>query len=391
MEKFDEIDLGNPPAGFALKSAKKGELVQLVYREFISTEDGQYFIHRLEGLANSILERMPSQIKPSQVDHMLVIYNSDGKATVCVNKLEVRALAQVTRSVQAGENVYKDDLSGIKSFDIGVSIPIDSGFLFLFSVGWRKGLFYDFGPICGPDAEVRKYDINSVLAQAYCHVLFQERFSVTDAEWASLFSSQWFLFLGLRDSTINTLISYIRSGMDPDEKLNDIVSEVKERVPQMLNSWCKHSAFLPHMEILERAIDRFQDDDHISCTGLLFPRIEGILRTHHSCLGIQKSPSAKNLTESAVADKIQTEISLLLPHRFDDYLRSVYFKNFDPNSRDIDVSRHSVSHGVATASKFDKKSAVIGILIIHQLFYFLENTQQQKSQEVEREGNMVCF
>lgn len=389
MEEFVEIDLGNPPAGYALTSAKGGEKVQILYREFTSTEDGQHFIHRLEGLANSILERMPSQIMPSQVDHMLVIYDRDGKANVCINKLEVRAFTQVTRQVQAGENIYKDDLSEIKNLDLGVSIPNDVGFLFLFSVGWRKGLFYDFGPICGPYAQERKYDINSILAQAYCHVLFQERFSVTDAEWASLFSFQWFLFLGLRDSTINTLISYIRPGSDPDEMLNDIVSEVKERVPQMLDSWRKHSAFLSHMEILKRAVDRFLDDDHISCTGLLFPRIEGILRTHHSSLGIQKSPSAKNLAESAVADKTETEISLLLPHRFDDYLSDVYFKNFDPSSHDIDVSRHSVSHGVATASKFNRKSAVIGILIIHQLFYFLENTNKQKSQEVDGGDTMV--
>ena len=218
---------------------------------------------------------------------------------------------------------------------------------------------------------------------------FKKEFSVTDAEWASLFSYQWFLFLGLRDNTINTLISHIRYGSDPDVMLNDIVSEVKERVPQMLNSWHKHSAFLQHMEILERAIDRFLDDDHISCTGLLFPRIEGILRTNHSDLGTQKSPSTKNLTKSAVADKQKTDISLLLPHRFDDYLTEVYFKDFDPNSPDIDVSRHSVSHGVADASKFDQKSAVIGILIIHQLFYFLENTLKQKPQEVETEYTMV--
>ena len=118
---------------------------------------------------------MPSQIKPSQVDHMLVIYDRNGKANVCINKLEVRAFAQVARHVQAGENVYKEDLSDIKNLDLGVSIPKYVGFLFLFSIGWRKGLFYDFGPICGPNAQERKYDINSILAQAYCHVLFQER------------------------------------------------------------------------------------------------------------------------------------------------------------------------------------------------------------------------
>ena len=374
MEEFVEIDLGNPPAGYVLEAAQKDELVKVVYREFTSTEDGQYFIQRIEGIPNTILQRMPTQINPSQVDNMLAICHRDGKAKVYVNNLKLHALAQVTRSVQAGEHVHKDDLADIKSLDIGISIPKDAGFLFIFSVGWRKGLFYDFGPICGPDSQVRKYDIATVFAQYYCHVLFQERFSLSDAEWASLFKCQWFLFVGLHHSTTDTLISHIRSGWDLDDKLDEIVAEVKERSPQMLSSWRKHSVFLEHIDILERAIDRFQDDDHISCTGLLFPRIEGIMRTHHSNLGAQKTPAQKNLTESAVANKLKTNISLLLPHRFHDYLTEVYFKGFDPNSPDIDISRNSVSHGVADALKFNQKSAVIGILIIHQLFYFLENT-----------------
>ena len=84
----------------------------------------------------------------------------------------------------------------------------------------------------------------------------------------------------------------------------------------MLDCWREHSSFMPHIDILERAVERFQDDDYMSCTGLLFPRIEGILRTHHTSLGTQSHPSPKNLTESAVASKIRNDKSLLLPQRF---------------------------------------------------------------------------
>ena len=45
-----EVNLGEVPAGYALSSAREGEEVQVVYREFTSTEDGQYFIERLENL-----------------------------------------------------------------------------------------------------------------------------------------------------------------------------------------------------------------------------------------------------------------------------------------------------------------------------------------------------
>lgn len=373
---FVEIDLGNRPAGYALTSGRSGEKVNVQFREFTSTEDGQYFIQRLEGLPNDILQRLPSRIFPSQVDHLLAICRSDGKADVCVNKLDPRALARVARPVEAGEDVTKDDFADVERFELGVPIPDDAGFIFVFSVGWRKGLFYDFGPIHGL---VRQYDVASVLAQAYCHVLFQERFSISDSEWDSLFAAKWFPFVGLRNETINAMLNHVRSDWDPDEKLDDIISEIKERIPQMLDSWRNHSSFFPHIEILERAVERFQHGDSISCTGLLFPRIEGILRTHHTSLGTQVSPSTSNLTKSAVAAKIQNERSLLLPHRFAKYLREVYFADFKPNAQNIDVSRHSVGHGVAVASKFNRKSAAIGILTVHQLSYFLENRCSQQT------------
>ena len=373
-----EIDLEKPLAGYLLSSVKEGEDAQIAYREFTSTEDGQHFIQRLEGIPNNILQRLPSQIYPSQVDHMLAICRRDGKADVYVNELDVHLHIRPAWSIKAGEVVSKDYFVDIESAKLGVQIPDDAGIIFLFSIGWRKGLFYDFEPISGQDPLPRQYDVSTVLGQAYCQVSFQERFSISDAEWDALFSTQWFLFMGLGHDMIETLISHIHSGWDPDENLDDIVSKTKSRASKMLDCWREHSSFMPHIDILERAVERFQDDDYMSCTGLLFPRIEGILRTHHTSLGTQSHPSPKNLTESAVASKIRNDKSLLLPQRFANYLQDVYFAHFSPNTPDINVSRHSIAHGVAAAEKFNQKSAVIGILTAHQLFYFLENLETNR-------------
>ena len=380
---FTQVELGDAPAGYAVTSGRSGEGVLIRFREFTSSEDGQDFIQRLEGIPNKILQLLPSPISPSQVDHMLAICRRDGKADVCVNKLNLCASIRVARPVDAGTDATKDDIADVERLELGVSIPDNAGFVFVFSVGWRKGLFYDFGPIAGPNPQPRRYDVAAVLGQMYCHVLFQDRFSISDAEWNSLFGAKWFPFVGLRNETIDSLISHIRSGWDPDEMLDDIVSEIKSRLPQMLDSWRSKSSFLPHLTILERAVERFQNDDPVSCTALLFPRIEGILRTHHTSRDTPVQPSPNNLTELAVASKIENHKSLLLPHRFSNYLKNVYFADFDPDAREVEVSRHSVGHGVATASKFNQKSAVIGLLTVHQLSYFLENVRSQKTQDVE--------
>ena len=375
-----EINLKESPAGYAMTSARANEFVQLCFREFTSTEDGQYFIQRLEGSPSDILRHLPREISPSSVDHMLVVYRPDGKAAVYVNELDLQLAVSVTRRVEAGQDVSKDDIADVESLDIGVNIPNDAGFLLIFSIGWRKGLFYDFGPLA-PSKEPRPYDIAAALGQAYCHVLFQERFGISESEWNSLLEAQWFPFVGLSNQTIKSLVDHIRSGWDLDEKLGDIVSEVKARSTQMLASWREHPSFTEHIKVLERAVERFLDDDPISCTSILFPRIEGILRTNYNSLGTENRPSPQVLSESAVATKAEKEKCLLLPHRFNTYLREVYFANFDPTAPKIRISRHSVGHGVASASEFNLKSATIGILVVHQLSYFLNKGPVDQMQD----------
>lgn len=376
-----DIDLGNPPAGYSLTAARPGAQVAVQYLEFTSSEDGQHFIKRLEGIPNDILLKVTPRVQPSQIDSLLAIVRADGSATVYVNELVQTARVSPSRPVQAGEPVTKNDIVDVDRLDLGVKIPDDMGFLFVFSVGWRKGLFYDFGPVVGLDPQPRQYDVDKILGQAYCHVLFQERFSISDDEWDALFSEKWFPFAGLSNESIDALISQIRCGWELDEKLDDFTAEVNGSTKQMLDSWRAHSSFAPHIEILDRAVERFRDEDYVSCTGLLFPRIEGLLRTHHTSLGISSRPSPYNLTSTAVASKIENTRCLLLPHRFAAYLRDVYFANFNPTSQDIDVSRHSVAHGVATASEFNRKSALLGILVVHQLFYCLENELASSSDD----------
>ena len=379
-----EIDLEGPLGGYARTYARAGESVEVCVREFTSTEDGQHFIQLLEGIANGVLQELPTPINPSQVDHMLAIYQRNGKVDVYLNELELKASTRIGRSVEAGQPVMKDDVIDIVGLDLGVPIPNDTGVLFLFSIGWRKGLFFDFGPVGKPDSLPREYDVAAAFGQAFCHVLFQERFSISDDEWRALLEAKWFPFAGLRNDTIDSLIHCVRAGWDPDENIEAIVAEVKERSPDMLESWQNNTSFEPHMEILQHAVQRFQEDDYISCTGLMFSRIEGILRTHHTSLGTSVRPKPQNLAKSAVVAKVENDKCLLLPRHFSNYLNDVYFKDFDPNDTDIEVSRHSVGHGVANVEDFNQKSAVISLLIVHQLFYLLGSEENSVNQDDEK-------
>ena len=381
-----EVDLGMPPAGFAVSSARAGETVCVQVREFTSTEDGSHFIQRLEGLPNNIIEKLPTPVLPSRVDHLLAICQRDGKATVWVNELMIKVSTRVARAIEAGEGVTKDDIVDLGDVELGVHIPADAGIVFVFSVGWRKGLFYDLGPVAGRDPHPREYDLAGMLGKLYCQLVFQERFAISDEGWRALLAAKWFPFAGLSNEVLGGLLGRIQAGDQPDDGLGDIVCHVRKRARTMLGSWRGHSSFAPHVRLLERAIERFENDDPVSCTALLFPRIEGILRVHRALSGASSGFGQEKLVQAAVASKIDNRQSALLPHRFAEYLREVYFKSFSPVEQRPDVSRHTVGHGVADGAKFDEKSAVIGLLILHQLFCCLEDKKRATADDSDSQG-----
>ena len=372
-----EIELGTElPAGYvaeSTKTKKTGENVLVSTRGFASTADGQLFVRLLEQFPTNILLKLPGEHRPSQVDSLLAIVSPTGTTQVYVNEIEPIMTTRVSRAVKAGQPISMNDVSEIQQLEFAnIEIPKDAAILFVFSIGWRRGLYYDFGPLAGKDAQPRKYDLAKVLGGVYAHVLFQERFLISEADWNSLLASQWFLFIGLPHTLIDKMIRHIEANWRVDDLLEEIASVVKHKAPSMLSSWRKHHVFGPHISIVETAIDRFLAGDYISCTGLLYPRIEGILRTYYrSRHAEQGKTSSRSLASSAVAAKRDDPDvqSLVLPERFESYLNNVYFRDFNPGSQDVPVSRHSVSHGEAPSEKFNLKSSVISILIIHQLFY----------------------
>ena len=110
----------------------------------------------------------------------------------------------------------------------------------------------------------------------------------------------------------------------------------------------------------------------MSASAILFPRIEGVLRSNHFTETPIATASQKNLVTSTLAHAQLPEhgASLLLPERFRHYLSDVYFADFDPlNPKGL--NRNTVAHGVAPQSAFDRKGTVVGFLILLQIVALL--------------------
>jgi hypothetical protein len=374
-----EIKFKNVPAGTAMNSVREGEAVNVRQLEFVSEEDGDTLIDRLEGFGSEILGMLPGvpPIQPSQVQHLLAIIRRDGTATVYVNELNTIGAMQPKRDFKKGEAIFADDVADVHRIEFeGVSIPKDAGVLFIFAVGWRRALYYDFVPLSKHDLKEREYDIGAQLGQFYSYLMFQHRFKIGEQEWNHLFDGQWFPFITLKEATIRKLVAHAGCGWPLDDLTEAIAQEVSAVVPNLVKKWKSAPAFKDHMAFIEKAMEHYLKNDFISATAILYPRVEGILRSYQKQADSAAAATQKGLSGSAVkkAESERHPSTPLLPAKFREYLEGVYFAAFDPKDPKIKVSRNSVGHGVAAADECTLKSATISILLLDQLWYCFSGT-----------------
>lgn len=368
-----QVKFKHPPAGYAASVAKEGaKTVQVVFREFLSSEDGMELIKRLEGFPTEVINLLGSNsIKQSQIDHMIVHFDKEGHGTVYINELTQIGKVRVRRSIEKGDPLYDDDIIDYEELKFNdIEVPLDHGVLVVFSKGWRKGLYFDFEPIC-PQGKNRSYSLWSALGHYYNYLAFQEIHCLSEETWSALFAGKWFPFVGLRRETINSLISWVNSGSSGDEILPAAVKDVKENISKLKEKWEENPIFKDHSSFFNKALERFEEEDWISANSILYPRIEGILRS------VAKSSKTNGYSQKKLS-KAPLEFSQLnpmgssrlLPKKFYQYLKDIYFQDFDPE-RPGDISRNTVGHGVAGEEYFSEKAATIGFLIIEQIFYHI--------------------
>lgn len=381
-----EIEFDNLPAGHAAEPAKSGDTAKVITREFTSSEDGERFVSRLEGFPDDIISRLPSEdsVKPSQVDHLLAVIRPDSTASVYINELRVIGdvlLKHNSDGFDEGEPIRIDDIAEISSISFeNVDIPDHAGFVFLFSVRWRKGIFYDLAPLHGEKKD-REYDTEKVLAGFYSYVTFQNLFKLTDDDWGRLFDQQWFPFISLSSDTLKRIVSHTRSGWPVDDLLGRVESEVRDSLDDMVEKWKGNQVIADHIELIERAVERYKNDDFLSATSILYPRIEGIMRSCKQKFHESKAATQSNLAESIIASggRSNETVSFLLPDKFKKFLDEVYFADFEPGEP-APVSRNSVAHGVAETTDFSLKAATIALLTIDQIYFHLPNDRGNTEQ-----------
>ncbi len=371
------IELSQLPIGFTVSSARPGETVAVNVCGFVTSEDGAGLAELLTQVSEGWLSRLPKPPRESSIDHIVIVFRRDCTAQVFVNEVTMQATVAIkAMRVQAGEAVDLDKIADAHRLTLqGVDVPPDAGVLVMLSARWRRALLFDFGPLT-PGGEQRVAgELEQMLASVWTYLQFQDRLNLSDSDWAALQASGWFPFIGLPTRRIKEMRDHARAGWNVDDLVPTIVADVRGNLPRLRDQIETGSLFEGHRTVLLKALTHFEARDDVTVAAMLYPRIEGLLRTQHARHKPSEKATQDALAGSAVAEAIRTrhEWSLMLPSRFETYLRNVYFAHFSP-AVPTGVNRNTVGHGVAPEADLDAKASAIALLIVEQLAFMCSGT-----------------
>lgn len=353
------------PLGYVEESSRGPDLLCSVTGFSTNYDDDPLFLDRVEGFHTAVLQHLPSSVadQTPAARGILAVVGKDGSCDVHIDASMVLA-THVKSPVSPDDAVTRDQIFDIERLEFpGITIPSDAGIFCLLTHNWRRGLFYDLKPVVDGQPK-RAFDIAERLAACFSKLLFAELYRIGPGEWEKFFAQSWFPFSVLSQGTQKQMLAYIRGGWSIDELLETIAEELDPHLDDLAGN---SPIFQPHADIIATAVRHYRGGDFLSASSMLYPRIEGILRTYRNTASLG---GTKQAALASTVGEVVSGSSALLPDRFQDYLNEIYFKDFDPKAPQ-GVSRHTVSHGMTPTEDFDKKSAVLGLLIARQLRLYL--------------------
>lgn len=361
-----------PIHGISVTLAFDGDLCTIQVEGFYSTEDGGQFIDRLEEMSRTFLNR--AGIMASQIDNFLLILDKKNQATLYCNEFIFTPLVRANRIMDAGEHVHEDDLVDFEALELftrdkkKVVIPEDCGVIFMFSIGWRKALYFNFTPL-HPNASEKLTEMPQVFGRLFGHLFFQEKTKLKDEQWKRLFAWGWFPFVGMTKKELGQCAAWTEQDRYPKGPVLEVCKRFQKKIPLLIQSWKTRPEFEVHLPFIEAAWATLQQGNFISTVQTLMPRIQGIM---HGILN--RKAGQKYLADGVV--KNHDPRSLLMPEKFKEYLLTCYFHDFNMETGDCPLARHSIAHGVSDAADYDEIAATLPFFIFDQIFFFLPGPKQ---------------
>ena len=366
-------------AGISLNAAKEGETVQVLQRAFFSSydEDHQHYFNEVLGQFSNPGATLPN-------DLLIVIRDKQARIHTW---FPVKARIRSKVAIQRGHAVFKDqilDIEEVRFKDDIFEADIRDGdkVVWLFRVDWSFSLYFDFS------GQLSTAELWKILGQCFRAMHFHSVYAFFDdpTNPERLIDRGWFPFIQFSVDEFRQL----RYGIGHPSELNVAEDSVvegfsAERIDRISENWWKSPAFRDKKEIIVAGLNAYKegsDEQIINCVKNLVSEAEGIVRLHfHRNVG--KNPKTRELMEyvsKLAREAFPSSDSLTFPGLFHDYLDAFLFRGFNLDERNIELSRHSVTHGVAPARQYTRTRALQVILCLDQINHYMMSRSKRDSE-----------
>ena len=381
-----EINLDSIPAGYSFFYPEKKSNQLLAVDGFFSTEDHDQFLLMLEGFPDQIVQRLPFDMRtiPSNIDHLIVVLGKDKTAKVFVNEVLFITDVEVRNGVKKGAFLRDEDIQLVRSmFPDGVDIPDDAGLLVLFSVGWRKGLFYDFRPIQPGQAGSKLYDVPVRLGKIYSYLLFQNKFTITAEQYRRMMSQQWFPFFTLSPGVIDEMLERTDKCKEIDGMVPKIKEFVDANVQSIGNRLLDAGVLSEQQDLAREVLSAYQDRDWMRSMLASGNWLAKLMQERQFYIAPGQEAASIQFVDRShfLKNSDYRTCSELLPMQFKKFLATVFFCSFLRLSGDGSYAVGALE--VMISENFLQKGALLGILCLDQMSFFLSGQKAPVNSAVQ--------
>lgn len=365
-------------SGFATENAKAGQIVKLLCRGFVNSDDSAFYTY-IDGITGVYLSK--AGINEQFVSNILILHHVDLSVDIFINELPIAVEFLSKRSVNKGEQVFGNDIADIRRLRFPkIEIKDSDHIIFIFKVGWRFGLFFDFAYDGKSDYKVDTEKLYHDLGSYYKKLIYRYLYKTiqNSAQFTEMLNDGWFPYVELLGTDFKKLSeAYLNKFILPDAINKLIASFTPERIEKITNRWWRNSIYSDKKKLLDSGIASYlqnNDAGFIACIKILYSEIEGILG--YLYLNDKKRYTVKtdelleHLKEKGFA-RTRSVDPLFLPDSFEIFLQDYLFPRFNVIKGEIKLSRHTSGHGVAEPEEYTKARALQAILILDHISFFI--------------------
>lgn len=361
------------------------------------TSDDSKFYRYMEQLSNIYFNSKDFSANVNNIHSFLILIHSDLSADVYFNDLVVETQVRLKRNLESldpGSLVMKSDIADINELSFSnIEIQDSDSIVCCLKVGWKFLLYFDFLN------QGRKSDITTrqrILAQLYRYLSFEEVYRTLESEncFQKMVADGWFPFIQIVGKEFEELASVYQNGdSDTSNEVTALIGKFDEsRLKAMTDKWWENNLFQEKRELLQAGIDAFlgrTKSDYINCIKTLYSEIEGVMRSLYFEDSGERTRDIQKLIDRLIdigERNTEDDQSLLLPQYFLNYLTESIFKEFDPTTGKVDLSRHSALHGVALGEDYKPERALQALLTLDQIYFYLStppNENENNNSDIE--------